>query len=244
VTSALLRRAQRDRLQELFEEHRAARDMLDRIAAELPGGLRRSQVAAQLRKLGLRRARPSEGGRGDADRVRAGCQARVNGRRGCALQMAPHTLPVGPLWLRGEWRGSSDRAPRLAARGSAPAQPWCSAWQCARALAGSEGSARCAARQRRGGQREQPQRRRRAVGIQRVRVGVGLRRRGSWSSAGAPLRFQSGVHSAHYCLHAACTPVPAAVPAGTGTGKADLGCLRLPCFTLLYPHMLLPTNLL
>ena len=47
--------------------------MLDRIADELPGGLRRSQVAAQLRKLGLRR--PGAGGRGggraDAAAVRA-----------------------------------------------------------------------------------------------------------------------------------------------------------------------------
>lgn len=47
--------------------------MLDRIADELPGGLKRSQVAAQLRKLGLRR--PGAGGRGggraDAAAVRA-----------------------------------------------------------------------------------------------------------------------------------------------------------------------------
>ncbi len=90
----LLWRAQRDRLQELFEEHKAARDMLARIAAELPGGLRRSQVAAQLRKLGLRRARPGKGGRGDADRVRAGCQARAKTPGLCAADGATHA-PCG-----------------------------------------------------------------------------------------------------------------------------------------------------
>lgn len=65
--------AQRDRLHELFEAHKAEKDMLDRIADELPGGLRRSQIAAHLRKLGLRR--PGAGNRGagrnDAATVRA-----------------------------------------------------------------------------------------------------------------------------------------------------------------------------
>ncbi len=56
--------AQRERLQELFEAHKAAPDMLDCIAEELPGGLRRSQVAAQLRKLGLKRPGASKGGVG------------------------------------------------------------------------------------------------------------------------------------------------------------------------------------
>lgn len=59
-------RVQRDRLHELFQAHKAEKDMLDRIADELPGGLKRSQVAAQLRKLGLRRPRAGNGGRGRA----------------------------------------------------------------------------------------------------------------------------------------------------------------------------------
>ena len=67
-------RAQRDRLHELFQAHKAEKDMLDRIADELPGGLKRSQVAAQLRKLGLRRPRAGKSGGTPA----AGAEVRAN----------------------------------------------------------------------------------------------------------------------------------------------------------------------
>ncbi|KAK9842310.1 hypothetical protein WJX81_005935 [Elliptochloris bilobata] len=63
LKKGVLMARQRERLRELFEAHEAERDMLDRIADELPGGLKRSQVAAQLRKLGLRRPRQGKGGR-------------------------------------------------------------------------------------------------------------------------------------------------------------------------------------
>ena len=93
--------AQRDRLHELFQAHKAEKDMLDRIADELPGGLKRSQVAAQLRKLGLRR--PGAGGRGggraDAAAVRANPCALLMMQPSacgslCALRCPPRSRPA------------------------------------------------------------------------------------------------------------------------------------------------------